>query len=105
MGQKQFGFSSTLRIKSYRHHYEERKAIFFMGGSAAVITLDCNISADSVTLLWPLTSDLILNIEIVLKVGNFLEGTCFPMGPSKNATLQYLLLDEKLIRFLPCASS
>ena len=93
MGQKQFGFSSTLRIKSYRHHYEERKAIFFMGGSAAVITLDCNISADSVTLLWPLTSALILNIEIVLKVGTFWRGPVSPWDLAKtlHCSIYYLM--------------
>ena len=52
-----------------------------MGGSAAVITLDYNISADSVTLICPLTSALalILNIEI-FKGWKLFRGDLFPHG-------------------------
>ena len=65
-----------------------------MGGSAAVITLDCNISADSVTLLWPLTSALILNIEIVFKrLGTFWKGPVSPWDLAKtlHCSIYYLM--------------
>ena len=65
-----------------------------MGGSAAVITLDYNISADSVTLICPLTSALILNIEIFKGWKLFREGPVSPWDLTKTihcSNIYYLM--------------